>query len=76
MKLLADENFPPSLVSYLQKNKYDVKRIQRSLHGVSDFAVREKALVERRIINAISQLKRKKKLFIACYSEAGLEIIF
>lgn len=50
MKLLADENFPPSLVSYLQKNRHDVKRIQRSLRGVSDLAVREKALTEKRII--------------------------
>lgn len=115
MKLLADENFPPTLVSYLQKKGNDVKRIQRSMHGVSDSAVREKAQLEKRIIisfdkdylksvegekdvsvmvldfprfkpeeivpfmdeiiNAIGKLKRKKKLFVACYSEAGLEII-
>ena len=50
MKLLADENFPPSLVSYIQKKRHDVKRIQRSLHGVSDITVKEKALVEKRII--------------------------
>lgn len=115
MKLLADENFPPSLVSYLQKKKHDVKRIQRSLHGVSDSAVREKALLEKRIIlsfdkdylkseeggikvssmvldfpnvmpqdiitymdlviNGISNLKRKKKTLIACYSKSGLEVV-
>ncbi len=50
MKLLADENFPPTLVSCLQKKRHDVKRIQRSLRGVSDLAVREKALAEKRII--------------------------
>ena len=50
MKLLADENFPPTLISYLQKRRHDVKRIQRSLRGVSDFAVLEKALHENRII--------------------------
>ncbi|MBI2017680.1 DUF5615 family PIN-like protein [Candidatus Daviesbacteria bacterium] len=50
MKLLADENFPPTLISYLQKRRHDVKRIQRSLHGVSDSTVRTKALVEKRII--------------------------
>ncbi len=116
MKLLADENFPPSLASYLQRKKHNVKRIQRSLRGVSDSAVRKKALSEKRIIisfdkdylksaeseenvsamvldfpnmkpgeiifymdkiiNTIGQLKRKKKPFIACYSELGLEIIF
>ncbi len=115
MKLLADENFPPSLVSYLQRKRHNVKRIQRSLSGVSDLAVRKKALFEKRIIisfdkdylksvereekasvlvlnlprlkpeeiifymdkiiNAASQLKRKKKPFVASYSEAGLEIV-
>lgn len=115
MKLLADENLPPSLVSYLQKNKHDVKRVQRSLHGVSDLIVKEKAVLEGRIIisfdkdylqsvegedkvsvmvldfpkfkpeevipymdkiiNAIKQLKRKKKPFIAYYSETGLKKI-
>lgn len=50
MKLLADENFPSSLVSYLQKKRYDIKRVQRSLQGVSDLAIRQKALSEKRII--------------------------
>ena len=115
MKLLADENFPPSIVSYLQKRKHNVKRIQRSLHGVSDLAVKEKALLEKRIIltfdkdylksaedkdgvsvmvldfprlkpeevitymdsiiNAVNNLKRKKKSFIAIYSKGGLEVV-
>ena len=50
MKLLADENFPPTLTSYLQKRRHDVKRIQRDLRGVSDSAVLEKALKESRVI--------------------------
>ena len=50
MKLLADENFPPTLISYLQKRRHDVKRIQRDLRGVSDSAVLEKALKESRVI--------------------------
>lgn len=50
MKLLADENFPPSLVSYFQKKRHDIKRIQRSSRGVSDATVREKALLEKRIV--------------------------
>ncbi len=114
MKLLADENFPPSLVSYLQKKRHDIKSIQRSLRGVSDLAVRQKALQEKRIIisfdrdflksskaeerisvmvldfpklkpeeivsymdsitRAISNLKKKKKPFVAVYSQEGLEI--
>lgn len=50
MKLLADENFPPTLISYLQKKRHDVKRIQRSVKGTSDISVREKAVKERRVI--------------------------
>lgn len=50
MKLLADENFPPTLISYLQKKRHDVKRIQRSAKGISDTKVREIAKKENRII--------------------------
>lgn len=50
MKLLADENFPPTLISYLQKKRHDVKRIQRSAKGTSDISVREKAVKENRVI--------------------------
>lgn len=115
MKLLADENFPPSLVSYLQRKRHNIKRVQRSLRGISDSAVRKKALLEKRIIisfdkdylksveneekvssmvldfpnmkpeeiilymdkiiDTINRLKRKKKPFIASYSEDGLETI-
>lgn len=50
MKLLADENFPPTLISYLQKKRHDIERIQRSLSGVSDLAIRKKALKGKRII--------------------------
>lgn len=50
MKLLADENFPPSLISYLQKNHHDVKRVQRATKGISDINIREKAKHENRII--------------------------
>lgn len=50
MKLLADENFPPSLISYLQKKRHNVKRIQRSAKGISDVNVYEKAAQENRII--------------------------
>lgn len=114
MKLLADENFPPTLISYLQRKRHHVKRIQRSVKGVSDSAVRQKALLEKRIIisfdkdylksvededevsamvfdfprlkpeeiipymdsiiEALSNLKKKKKPFIAIYSKEGLEI--
>lgn len=115
MKLLADENFPPSLVSYLQKKQHNVTRIQRSTKGTSDIRVREIAQKENRIIitfdqdfltkdgseintsvmlfkfpnlkpeeitpfmekiiQAISDLKRKKKPFVATYSKDGLEIL-
>ena len=50
MKLLADENFPPSLITILQRKRHDVKRIQRAMHGASDINVRRQALKENRII--------------------------
>lgn len=50
MKLVADENFPPTLISYLQKKHHDVKRIQRSTKGTSDISVRQKAAKENRVI--------------------------
>lgn len=50
MKLLADENFPPSLIAELQKKRHDVKRIQRAARGISDINVRLKAFKENRII--------------------------
>lgn len=50
MKLLADENFPPSLITILQKKPHDVKRIQRSVRGTSDINVRLQAFKENRII--------------------------
>lgn len=50
MKLLADENFPPTLVSHLQKNRHDVKRVQRTARGTSDVNIRERAQLENRII--------------------------
>ncbi|TSC87518.1 MAG: hypothetical protein G01um10147_496 [Microgenomates group bacterium Gr01-1014_7] len=50
MKLLADENFPPTLISYLQKKRHDIKRIQRSAKGIVDLSVSEKALKESRIV--------------------------
>ncbi len=113
MKLLADENFPSSLVSYLQRKRHNLKRIQRSAKGISDIRVREIAQKENRIIitfdqdfltkndpgininvmlfkfpnlkpeeiilymdkiiQAISDLKKRKKSFLATYSKAGLE---
>ena len=115
MKLLADENFPPSLISELQKKRHNVRRIQRAAKGISDLKVREIAVKENRIIitfdgdflrtessfglvstmlfdfpnvepkevipyldliiKTISQLKKKKKPFIARYSKLGLEIL-
>lgn len=113
MKLLADENFPPSLVSYLQKKRHNLKRIQRSAKGTSDISVREIAQKENRIIitfdrdflnedipkvsvmllkfpdlkpeeitpymdkiiQATSDLKKKKKPFVATYSKDGLEVL-
>lgn len=50
MKLLADENFPPTLISYLQKKHHDIKRIQRSTRGISDISVRERTIKENRVI--------------------------
>ena len=50
MKLLADENFPPSLITILQKKRHDIKRIQRTARGISDLSVRQKALKEGRVI--------------------------
>lgn len=50
MKLLADENFPPTLISYLQKKHHDVKRIQRSAKTTSDTNIKKKATQENRII--------------------------
>ncbi len=50
MRLLADENFPPSLIAILQKKRHDVKRIQRATRGASDINVRFQALKENRII--------------------------
>ena len=50
MKLLADENFPPSLIAVLQKKRHDVKRIQRATRGISDINVRFQAFKENRII--------------------------
>ena len=50
MKLLADENFPPTLVSYLQKKRHQVKRIQRIARSTSDLNIKEIAVKESRII--------------------------
>ncbi|MBI4079152.1 MAG: DUF5615 family PIN-like protein [Candidatus Levybacteria bacterium] len=50
MKLLADENFPPSLISALQKKRHDVKRIQRVARGISDISVHGRAKRESRVI--------------------------
>ena len=50
MELLADENFPPSLISALQKKRHDVKRIQRTSRGISDLSVRDIARRDNRII--------------------------
>ena len=59
MKLLADENFPPSLIAVLQKKRHDVKRIASFLNGALD---------------EIKKLKRKKQPFTAIYSEKGLAL--
>lgn len=61
MKLLADENFPPTLVSYLQKKRHNIKRIQRSSKGTSDISVREKATKEKRIILSFDKDFLKKE---------------
>ncbi len=67
MKLLADEDFPPTLISYLQKKRHDVKRVQRSTKGVSDTSVSEKAVKENRIILSFDKDfikgQKDKKLF-------------
>ena len=62
MKLIADENFPPTLFSYLQKKHHDIKRIQRSLPGISDISVREKAIKENRIILSFDKDFLKKDI--------------
>lgn len=64
MKFLADENFPPTLISYLQKKRHDVKRIQRSASGISDMNVRERAVKENRIIFTFDKgfLKTREKV--------------
>lgn len=50
MKLLADENFPPSLITALQKKRCNVKRIQRTARGISDTTVRILAKREKRVV--------------------------
>jgi predicted nuclease of predicted toxin-antitoxin system len=50
VKLLADENFPPSLIAILQKKRHDVKRIQRTTRGISDMSLRLQASKENRTI--------------------------
>lgn len=62
MKLLADEDFPPTLVSFFQKKHHNVKRIQRSTRGVSDTSVEEKAIRENRIIVTFDKDFLKKRL--------------
>ena len=63
MKLVADENFPPTLISYLQKKHHDVKRINRSAKGTSDISVGEKAIKENRVIITFDKdfLKKNNK---------------
>lgn len=115
MKLLADENFPPTLISYLQRKRHNVQRIQRSTKTISDLSILAKARKNNRIIltfdkdflkidkteklfnvvvfdfpylnpdeiliymdtaiQAISDLRKRKKFFIATYSAKGLELI-
>lgn len=50
MKLLADENFPQSLISALQKKRHNIKRIQRAARGISDTRLHVLAKQENRII--------------------------
>lgn len=115
MKLIADENFPLGLISELQRNLHNVRRIQRTARSASDLTVVQLAKKENRIIitfdkdflkipqketnpsvmvfdfpklqpdeitpflkqilEAISQLRKRKRPFLAIYSEKGLEII-
>lgn len=49
MKFLADENFPPTLISDLQKKRYNIKRIQRGVK-LSDLYVAELARKENRVV--------------------------
>jgi len=50
MKLLADENFPPLLISHLQRRRHNIIRIQRSAKSISDISIREKAKRENRTV--------------------------
>lgn len=50
MKLLADENFPPPLISELQRQHHNIIRISRTKKGFSDIHILEKARLENRVI--------------------------
>lgn len=68
MKLIADEDFPPTLISFLQKKRHDIKRIQRLTSGISDTSIKEKAARERRILLSFDKdflKKDEEKLFSA-----------
>lgn len=66
MKLLADENFPPTLISYIQKRRHNIKRIQRSTKGISDSSVRDQAIKENRVILSFDKdfLKQDNKKLV------------
>lgn len=78
MRLLADENFPPALVSYLQKKHHDVKRIQRTHSGISDSTVLLKAVKENRVIftfdaDFLNQNVVKNKICIVLFKFSDLK---
>lgn len=62
MKLLADENFPPTLVSYLQRKRHNIKRIQRTARGAVDVTVSERAQKENRIVITFDKDFLKKEV--------------
>ena len=64
MKLLADENFPPSLIAILQKKR-----------PFPQLTPGEIALFLNGAIDEIKRLKKKKKPFTAIYSEQGVTLI-
>lgn len=63
MKFLADENFPPTLINWLQKSEHHVKRIGRGeFRGFSDAYLINLAKKEKRILLTLDKefLKAEK----------------
>jgi predicted nuclease of predicted toxin-antitoxin system len=66
MKLLADENFPSRIISYLQKLGHKIKRISKTTQGVTDTGVLKKALAEKQTIFTFDKgfISNQKKVLV------------